>query len=63
MKHVNYQFFGFFQFILDFVGKCTKARCENYCNLYVLKRKDYKELLTIEQKLDFDASFGEMLAF
>lgn len=45
------------------MGKCTRARCENYCNLYVLKRKDYKELLTIEQKLDFDARFGEMLNF
>jgi hypothetical protein len=31
----------------------TRARCNNYCNLYVLKRRDYKELLNTEERIDF----------
>ena len=32
----------------ELIGKCS-----NYCNLYVLRREDYKEVLDLEERVEF----------
>lgn len=38
------------------------AKCNNYCNLYVLRREDYKETLELAERVQFDAEGGRVLA-
>lgn len=38
------------------------AKGNNYCNLYLVKRADYKALLSLEQRIEFDRIFANMLA-
>lgn len=38
----NFQFFGLFQFVVNFSHSCVRAKCNNYSNLYFLRRSDYR---------------------
>ena len=29
------------------------GKCNHYCNLYVLKREDYKEVLELKERVEF----------
>lgn len=39
------------------------SRCQEYCNLYVLKRANYKAHLSLEQRLHLDSIAHSMISF